>query len=119
MASIRLGSVKSDEAGAAAPTDPLAALLDRYVLWAIDELTTNEARKLEAIAPKLTELWGGDGTWHGALAAAMSFPATMPAAIQERWHHNRGIAAANGQALPSAAFARMFVAANFEVRDER
>ena len=109
----------SDEAGETAPKDPLAALLDRYVLWAIGELTTNEAKKLEAIAPKLTELWGGDGTWHDALAAAMSFPATMPSAIQERWQHNRGIAAAKGQALPPAVFARMFVAANFGAREER
>ncbi len=111
--------MRSDERGAAAGKDPLAGLLNRYVLWAIDELTTNEAKKLEAIAPKLTELWGGDGTWHGALAAAMSFPATMPAAIQERWRHNREIAAASGEALPPAVFARMFVAANFGAQDER
>ena len=109
----------AQKAGVAAPKDPFAALLDRYVLWAIDELTKAEAKKLEAIGPRLTELYGGDGTWHEALAAAMHFPVTMPASIRERWRRNQEIAAANGQALPPAAFARMFVAANFEPRDEQ
>jgi hypothetical protein len=64
------------------------------------------------MAPKLTTLFGGDGTWQSAIAASVELPANMPQLIQERWRHNSGIAATNGVELPPQQFAEMFVDAN-------
>jgi hypothetical protein len=91
---------------------PMLRLLELYVLWAIGELTSDDDARLEAMAPKLQQTLGGDGTWQGALASTMHFPATMPEAIRDLWERNSGIAKANGERLDSQRFAEMFVDAN-------
>ena len=64
---------------------PLLRLLELYVLWAIGELPQMEQQTLERMAPKLGEIYGGNGTWHEAVAAAVHMPADMPMAIRDRW----------------------------------
>lgn len=91
---------------------PMLRLLESYVLWAIDELPVEELLGLDAISPKLTQMFGGDGTWQSAIATTMDLPANMPELIRERWGHNQAIAAANSVDLHSQQFAEMFVDAN-------
>jgi hypothetical protein len=91
---------------------PLLAVLEAYVLWSIDELPLAKADGLNAMAPKLAELFGGNGTWQSAVETTMELPANMPQLIQERWRHNLGIAAQAGVELAPQQFAEMFVDAN-------
>ena len=91
---------------------PLLRLLEAYVLWSIDRLPPDVAPGLNAIAPRLTQLFGGDGTWQSALASTMELPTNMPDLIRERWTHNSGLAAKNDVRLSPQQFAEMFVDAN-------
>jgi hypothetical protein len=91
---------------------PMLRLLEAYVLWSIDRLPPETEPGLDAMAPKLTDLFGGDGTWQSAIASTMELPANMPVLIRERWTHNTGIAAKNDVRLSPQQFAEMFVDAN-------
>ena len=91
---------------------PLLRLLELYVLMAIDELPQADRQTLERMAPKLRAMYGGDGEWHEAVAAALRMPADMPAAIRDMWTRNLEIARANGVTLPPQMFAQMFVDEN-------
>ena len=99
------------------PREPFALLLERYVMWAIGVLTDDELAGMDKLSPRLAEIYGGDGTWQGAVASAMEFPTNMVALIREKWEHNQRIAATAGEVLTPPDFARMFVQANFS-RDE-
>jgi hypothetical protein len=91
---------------------PILRLLELYVLWSIDRLSDDEATRLLAMAPKLTDTFGGDGTWQDAIATTMELPANMPELIRELWANNQQIAVANGVELPAQQFAEMFVDSN-------
>ncbi|UNU44574.1 hypothetical protein EAO27_19050 [Sphingopyxis sp. YF1] len=91
---------------------PMLRLLELYVLWSVDHLSENDASRLQAMAPKLTGTFGGDGTWQNAIATAMELPEKMPELIREMWTKNQRIAAANGVKLPAQQFAEMFVDTN-------
>jgi hypothetical protein len=90
----------------------LLRLLELYVIWALGQLSDEDAARLQAMAPKLTDLYGGDGSWQDALATTMELPGNMPELIRETWVKNQGIAAANGVELGSQQFAEMFVDSN-------
>jgi len=87
-------------------------LLEAYVLWSIDRLPPENEPGLNAMAPKLNQLFGGDGTWQSAIATTMELPVNMPDLIRERWTHNTGIAAKNDVRLSPQQFAEMFVDSN-------
>jgi hypothetical protein len=92
---------------------PLLRLLELYVLKALDELPALEQETLTRMAPKLQTVYGGDGTWHGALEAAVHMPADMPQQIRDMWAKNLEIAQANNvPALTPQKFAEMFVDEN-------
>ena len=93
--------------------NPLFRLIEFYVLWAIDALPDGERKTLEAMAPKLTTIYGGDGSWQRAIAAAMHFPPDMPDTIRQMWVENSQIARDNHMELEAQDFAQMFVDANF------
>jgi hypothetical protein len=92
---------------------PLLRLLELYVLWASDTLSDDDEARLFAMAPKLSEAFGGDGSWQSAIATAMQFPANMPQLIAENWAKNRALAQAEGVDLLPQRFAETFVDANF------
>jgi hypothetical protein len=92
---------------------PLVRLLELYVLWATDTLSDEVEAKLYAMAPKLWETFGGDGSWQSAISTAMEFPPDMPGLIVENWKRNCAIAAANRAELLPQKFAETFVDANF------
>lgn len=94
---------------------PLLRLLELYVLRSIDKLLPEDQRTLEGIAPKLQALYGGNGDWHEAVAAAVRMSAHMPAAIRDMWTRNVEIARINGVTLHPQNFAEMFVDENFLV----
>jgi hypothetical protein len=91
---------------------PLLRLLELYVLRAIDELSPAEQQTLEGMAPKLHAIYGGNGEWYEAVAAAVSMPADMPVTIRDMWARNLEIARANGMTLHFQTFAEMFVDEN-------
>lgn len=91
---------------------PLLRLLELYVIWAIGQLSDGDALRLKAMAPKLTDTFGGDGTLQDALETTMHLPGNMPELIRDMWASNQGIAAANGVELHPQQFAEMFVDSN-------
>ena len=92
---------------------PLLRLLELYVLWASDKLSDEDEARIFAMAPKLSETFGGDGSWQSAIATAMQFPANMPQLIAENWTKNRALAEAEGVDLLPQQFAESFVDTNF------
>jgi len=92
---------------------PLLRLLELYVLKALDELPALEQETLTRMAPKLQAVYGGNGTWHGALEAAVHMPADMLQQIRDMWDKNLEIAHTNNvPALSAQKFAEMFVDEN-------
>jgi hypothetical protein len=91
---------------------PLLRLLELYVLRSIDELPPPDQQALERMAPKLHAIYGGNGEWHEAVAAAVHMPADMPVAIRDMWVRNLEIARTNGATLHPQMFAEMFVDEN-------
>jgi hypothetical protein len=92
---------------------PLLRLLELYVLMALDELPAVEQETLTRMAPKLQTVYGGNGTWHGALEAAVHMPADMPQQIRDMWDKNLEIARTNNiPALSAQKFAELFVDEN-------
>ena len=92
---------------------PLLRLLEFYVLRAIDELPLPEQEALDRLGPKLQTVYGGDGSWHEAVAAAVRMPPETAAAIRDMWTKNLEIAHANGVApLTPQKFAEMVVDEN-------
>ncbi|MBR0712096.1 hypothetical protein [Bradyrhizobium liaoningense] len=92
---------------------PLLRLLELYVLRAIDELPQVDQQNLDKMAPKLQAIYGGGGTWHEAVAAAVHMPLDMPSKIRGIWVRNCEIARTNGVTLGAQTFAEMFVDENF------
>lgn len=91
---------------------PLLRLLDLYVLRAINELPAAKRQTLEEMAPRFQAIYGGNGEWHEAVAAAVHLPADMPTIIRDTWTRNLEIARENGATLHPQAFAEMFVDEN-------
>lgn len=92
---------------------PLLRLLELYVLNAVGELSQSEEQALERMAPKLKEIYGGNGEWHEAIAASVHMPPDMPISIRNMWAKNLEIARSNGVTLAPQAFAEMVVDDNF------
>jgi len=92
---------------------PLLRLLELYILHALGELPPPERETLDRLAPKLQGIYGGNGAWHEAVAAAVHMPAEMPETIREMWAKNLEIAKVNNvPALSAQKFAEMFVDEN-------
>ena len=92
---------------------PLLRLLELYILHVLGELPAAEQETLNRLAPKLQTVYGGNGAWDEAVAAAVHMPADMPQAIREMWDKNLEIAKANNvPALTPQKFAEMFVDEN-------
>jgi len=92
---------------------PLLRLLELYILKALDELPPLEQETLTRLAPKLQALYGGNGSWDDAIAAAVHMPADMPQQIREMWDKNLEIARTNNiPALSAQKFAELFVDEN-------
>ncbi len=92
---------------------PLLRLLELYILKALGELPAPEQESLDRLAPKLQAVYGGNGTWHGALEAAVHMPKDMPQQIRDLWAKNLEIAQAkNVPALSAQQFAEIFVDEN-------
>ena len=92
---------------------PLLRLLELYVLKALGELPALEEDTLAKLAPKLQTIYGGNGTWDGAIETAVRMPADMPGQIRDLWAQNLQIAQAkNVPALSAQQFAELFVDEN-------
>jgi hypothetical protein len=92
---------------------PLLRLLELYILNALDELPVPEQDSLNRLAPKLQAVYGGNGSWHGALEAAVQMPADMAQLIRDMWAKNLEIARTNNvPALSAQKFAELFVDEN-------
>ena len=91
---------------------PLLRLIELYVIDAVGAFTPEDAKRLEAMTPKLNQIYGTGGDWRAALVKAMAFPESMPGTIRNLWIKNQQIAKQNGASLSAEAFAVMFVDAN-------
>jgi len=94
---------------------PLLRLLECYVLWAADELPAEEESKLQAMTPKLREVYKRQGSWQEIVAGEMEFPPDLPQHIRSLWIENSQRAQNSSVELPAEDFARMFVDQNFDV----
>lgn len=91
---------------------PLLRLAELYALWAIDQLPPRDRASLEELAPKLKDLFGGDGTWQSAVAAAAQFPIDMPLRIRQLWQVDVERAKINTAKLDPQSFVEAFVDTN-------
>src|SRR5262245_25484658 len=91
---------------------PLLRLLECYVLWAIGELSENEAKTLEDMTPKLQAVYNTQGNWQQVISAVMEFPPNMPELVRDLWLRNQEIAISHGTTLEAQRFAEMFVDEN-------
>lgn len=91
---------------------PLLRLLELYALRAIGHLDPDDEARLEAMAPKLREIYGSSGEWHEVVAASVKLPPDLPAAIREMWERNQQIARDNQVTLTPQMFVEMFVDQN-------
>jgi hypothetical protein len=94
---------------------PLKRLLERYVLWAIGEISESDLAVMHEITPKLREVYNIDGTWQDIISSVMRFPEGMPSEIRNIWHRNRDLALESDVILGPQMFAEMFVDDNFPV----
>ncbi|GAA4482119.1 hypothetical protein [Gluconacetobacter asukensis] len=94
---------------------PLLRLLELYVLNSINELSQVDRQTLERMEPRLHAIYGGGGTWHEAIAAALSMSLDVPKVIQDMWISNQETAKKKGVILSPQMFAEMFVDQNFTV----
>jgi len=93
---------------------PLIRLLECYVLWCINELSDADANTLQAMTPKLQEVYQKQGDWQNIIAAEMEFPTHLPNKIRELWQRNTEIAQGTGVTLTPQGFAEMFVDQNLK-----
>jgi hypothetical protein len=91
---------------------PLLRLLECYVLKTLDLLPESDSLNLASMEPKLTQVYGRQGTWDQIISAMMEFPPNMPLLIREMWVRNQAIAKANGVMLTPQQFAELFVDQN-------
>lgn len=87
-------------------------LLECYVLQAIEALSPADAENLNAMQPKLRQIYQAQGSWDQIIEAVLNLPPNMPALIQNMWRKNQEIAAAQGLLLEAQPFAEMFVDRN-------
>ena len=91
---------------------PLLRLLECYALKSIGHLTVQEEATLDALAPKLSQLYGHQGAWHKIIEALMELPPDMPQMIRDMWARNRRRAEQAGVQLDAQQFAELFVDQN-------
>jgi hypothetical protein len=94
---------------------PLLRLMELYVLLAIGKLPEHEAQLLNEMAPKLQKLYGGDGTWHAAIEAAVRLGPQVQDEIRGMWQRNLALTREKQVELAPQTFAEMFVDANFPI----
>ena len=80
---------------------PLLRLLELYVLKALGELPALEEETLPNLAPKLQTIYGGHGTWDGAIETAVRMPADMPGQIRDLWPFKRQMSSGPPKVAPS------------------
>lgn len=93
---------------------PLLRLLDSYVLLAIGALDAEQAAALQKLEPKLSEIFGRQGTWSTIVASELDLPEELPPRILEAWEDGRKKAASYGITLDPKEFAALFVDTNFQ-----
>lgn len=94
---------------------PFLRLLECYVLWAAGELPIADEQRLEAMTPKLREVYKRQGSWQEIVAGEMELPADLPKRIQALWVQNKLRAENSAVEFPAEDFARMFVDDNFDI----
>lgn len=85
---------------------PLLRLLELYVLWCIEELSSNDAEVLGRMTPKLQQTYARTGTWFEVIESVMDLPVAARQEIAMRWDKERRAS------LSPQAFAEKFVDEN-------
>lgn len=92
---------------------PFLRLLECYVLWAVGQLSAEDAESLEAMSASLAATYGRDGTWQRIVAAEMEFPAELPSALRGMWERTLGDAGDKRDSIDPESWARQVVDTNF------
>lgn len=67
---------------------PFLRFLECYVLWAIGELSDQDAARLDLIAAEQRRIHGYEGTWQEIVARQMDFPEGLRDALASMWERN-------------------------------
>ena len=94
---------------------PFLRLLECYVLSAAGELPVADEQRLEAMTPKLREVYKRQGSWQEIVAREMELPPDLPQHIRALWTRNKQRAENSGVELTAEEFARMFVDENLDI----
>jgi hypothetical protein len=88
---------------------PFLKLLEAYVLWCIDELTSEQAALLEKMTPDLQRAFKHEGSWHDIVSAQMNFGPGAAESVRENWRNNQQSFRTRGLPAPvPVEFARSF-----------
>ena len=91
---------------------PFLRLIECLALDAIGALDDEQRATLEAMAPRLAETLGQQGTWQQIVAAQMHWGEGIEDAIREVWTRNSELARSEGIELTPDEFAMLFADAN-------
>jgi hypothetical protein len=92
---------------------PFLRLLDCYVLRAIGALDQQQEISLRSMEPKLSSVYGVDGSWFEIVAKQMDFPDSLPVQINEIWVSGKAKAEHQGLSVDPIEFTKQFVDTNF------
>ena len=91
---------------------PFLRIIECFALDCIDALDPAQRAALEAMAPKLSETLGHEGTWQQVVCAQMDWGEGIEAAVRDLWTRNSDLARTEGIALSPEEFAMLFAEAN-------
>jgi hypothetical protein len=92
---------------------PFLRLLECYVLWSVDQLSQDQAEKLEEMTPSLAATYGSGGTWQDIVAAQMELGPEVPGALRGMWERTLATAGGQPDAVDAERWAQEVVDANF------
>lgn len=95
---------------------PFLRFLELYILKTIEEISLEDAERMEDMTPLLRKIYGHDGDWSEIIMAAMGISERTNSDIRRMWEENQKIARRNNAYLSAQQFAEMIADENF-VRD--
>lgn len=98
---------------------PLLRILECYVLAQIGELGSKEQASLEAMTPRLGQIFGATGTWQEIVEQGMDMKPKLREKIVELWRDYTSQAKQAHEEPSPQTFAEHFADANFDIADAR
>ena len=87
-------------------------MLERYVLFCVGELASNDDAKMESLSRSLQQSMGMKGAWQELIRQSVGLPEGVHATIASMFQREKERAAKSGESFTAEEFARAFVEAN-------